>query len=45
MRNKFPLLCDILEAIFVVLLLMALTAGIMYACGFALFIFFRWLIG
>lgn len=45
MRNRFPLLGDILEAIVVVLVLMAATAGAMYACGFILFIFARWLIG
>ena len=45
MRNRFPLLGDILEAIIVILVLMAVTAGVMYACGFILFIFVRWLIG
>lgn len=45
MRNRFPLLWDILEAIVVVLVLIAVTAGAMYACGFILFIFVRWLIG
>lgn len=45
MRNKFPLLWDILEAIFVILVLMAVTAGVFYACGFVLFIFVHWLFG
>lgn len=45
MRNRFPLLGDILEAIFIILVLMAATAGVMYACGFVLFIFVQWLIG
>jgi hypothetical protein len=44
MRNRFPLLWDILEAIVVVLALMVATAGVMYACGFVLYIFVRWLI-
>jgi hypothetical protein len=45
MKDWFLLLRDILEAIIVVLVLMAVTAGVMYACGFILFIFVRWLIG
>ena len=45
MRNRFLLLRDILEAVVLVLALIAFTAGIMYACGFILFIFARWLIG
>lgn len=45
MMNRFPLLWDILEAIIVILVLMAATAGVMYACGFILSIFVRWLIG
>lgn len=45
MRNRFPLLWDILEAIVLVLVLTVLGAGIMYACGFILFIFARWLLG
>jgi len=44
MRNRFPLLWDILEAIALILALIVATAGIMYACGFVLFIFVRWLI-
>ena len=45
MRDWILLLRDILEAIVVILMLMAVTAGVMYACGFILFIFVRWLIG
>lgn len=45
MRNRFPILGDILEAIIVILVLMAATAGVMYACGFILFIFVHWLFG
>lgn len=45
MRNRFPLLGDILEAVVLVLALIALGVGIMYACGFILFIFARWLLG
>ena len=45
MKDLFLLLRDILEAVIVVLVLMAVTAGVMYACGFILFIFVRWLIG
>lgn len=45
MRGWILLLRDILEAIIVILVLMAVTAGVMYACGFILFIFVHWLIG
>ena len=44
MRNRFPLLGDMLEAIFIILVLMAVTAGVFYACGFILFIFARCLL-
>jgi len=44
-RDKFPALFDVIEAVVIIILLVTMLAGVVSICGFLLFIFFHWLLG